>query len=230
MIELFFQLTEILLAIVKEFGYLGIFLGMTIESSFFPFPSEIVLVPAGALIAKGEMTFMAVFIAGLLGSLTGALINFFLALFLGRTAVDFLISKYGKIIFLNKAKLKQSDDFFNKHGGITTFIGRFIPVIRQLISIPAGFSRMNLLKFCLYTSLGAGIWALILIYIGYFFGNNSELITQNVHAILWTLLFSSLIISITYIILNKKRSVKKSKLKQSAIFKKKIIKKISIIC
>jgi len=209
MIELFFQLTEILLAIVKEFGYFGIFIGMTIESSFFPFPSEIILVPAGALIAKGEMAFIPVFLAGLLGSLTGALINFFLALFLGRAAIDLIISKYGKILFLSKKQLKKSDDFFNKHGGVTTFIGRFIPVIRQLISIPAGFSKMNLPKFCLYTSLGAGIWVLILIYIGYFFGNNSELIAQNMHLILWTVLISSLIISITYISWNKKKSIKK---------------------
>ena len=115
MFEIFYNLIEALIAVIKELGYLGIFIGMTIESSFIPFPSEIILIPAGALVAKGEMAFLFVFLAGLFGSLAGALINFFLALLLGRTAVDFLVSKYGKILFINKEKLKKSDDYFRKY-------------------------------------------------------------------------------------------------------------------
>ena len=179
MLEIITQIASFLVLIIKELGYFGIFMGMLIESSFFPFPSEVILIPAGALIASGELNFFLVFVSSLLGSLSGALINFFLALFLGRAFVDLLVLKYGKFIFINKEKLKKSDEYFKKHGEITTFIGRFIPAIRQLISIPAGFSKMNLLKFCLFTSLGAGIWALILIYIGYLFGNNSELIQRK---------------------------------------------------
>jgi len=203
LLELFSQLIGILLSIIKELGYIGIFIGMTIESSFFPFPSEVILIPAGALVAKGEMSFGLVFVAGLLGSLVGALINYFLALYLGRTTIDLLISKYGKIVFLNKEKLKKSDDYFKKHGSITTFVGRFIPGIRQLISLPAGFSRMNLFKFCLFTGLGAGIWAAILIYIGYFFGSS---ISSELKAII-TLIFIavSLIILLIYIIYKKKK-------------------------
>ncbi len=200
--ELFHSLIEVLLSIIKELGYIGVFIGMTIESSFFPFPSEIILIPAGALVARGEMSFALVFLAGLLGSLTGALINYFLALFLGRTAVNLLISKYRRIFFINKEKLKKSDDYFKKHGEITTFIGRFIPGIRQLISIPAGFSRMNLFKFCLFTGLGAGLWTAILIYIGYFFGSSIEA-TQKIMITLILLLFC-MIILIIYILLNKK--------------------------
>jgi len=200
--ELFHSLIEVLLSIIKELGYIGVFIGMTIESSFFPFPSEIILIPAGALVARGEMSFVLVFLAGLLGSLTGALINYFLALFLGRTAVNLLISKYRRIFFINKEKLKKSDDYFKKHGEITTFIGRFIPGIRQLISIPAGFSRMNLFKFCLFTGLGAGLWTAILIYIGYFFGSSIEA-TQKIMITLILLLFC-MIILIIYILLNKK--------------------------
>lgn len=203
LIELFNQLTAVLLSIINELGYLGIFIGMALESSFFPFPSEIILIPAGVLVAKGEMTFVLVFLAGLLGSLSGALINFFLALYLGRTTVDFLISKYGKVFFINKAGLKKSDRYFKKHGDITTFIGRLIPVIRQLISLPAGFSKMNLFKFCLFTGLGAGIWTAVLIYTGYFFGNNSAWLNGNLKIITLILLLFSLIIITIYVLRGK---------------------------
>lgn len=202
--EILTQLITTLLSIINELGYIGIFIGMTIESSFFPFPSEIILIPAGALVAQGKMTFLFVFVAGLLGSLAGALINYFLAMFLGRTTIDFLVSKYKHILFLNKEKIKQSDDYFNKHGEITTFIGRFIPVIRQLISLPAGFSRMNLFKFCIFTSLGAGAWVTILIYLGYLFGNNASLIQENLHTITIIIILISGIIALTYILLNRK--------------------------
>ena len=107
MIEQFFsQSIETLLLIINQLGYLGIFLGMTIESSFFPFPSEIILIPAGALVAQGKMSFLLVLLAGILGSLVGAFINFFLALYLGRTTVEFLLSKYGKVLFLSKKSLE----------------------------------------------------------------------------------------------------------------------------
>ena len=204
--ELFSPLVNILLSIIKELGYIGIFIGMTIESSFFPFPSEIILIPAGALVAKGEMSFILVFLAGISGSLLGALINFFLALFLGRTVVDLLVKKYGKIFFIDNKKIKKSDDYFNKHGSITIFIGRLIPGVRQLISIPAGFSRMNIFKFCLFTCLGAGLWVGILIFIGYFFGNNSEWISENMNIIIMFLLFFSLITIVVYL-WSKKRKI-----------------------
>lgn len=202
-LEFFFSLIGTLIAIIKELGYFGIFLGMVIESSFFPFPSEVLLVPAGALVARGEMIFSLVFIAGLLGSLVGAFINYFLALFLGRTAIDFLVSKYGKFMFLNKEKIKNSDKYFLKHGEITTFVGRLIPGIRQLISLPAGFSKMNLFKFSFFTALGAGLWTAILIYTGYVFGNNIDLIKGNLTLVL---LVFALIVILLYLIRRKKKS------------------------
>jgi membrane protein DedA with SNARE-associated domain len=196
-LELFHNLIEVLLLIIRELGYLGIFIGMTIESSLFPFPSEVILIPAGALIAKGEMTFALVFLAGLGGSLAGALINYFLAMCLGRTAMDLLVSKYGKVFFINREKIKKSDNYFKKYGEITTFIGRLIIGVRQIISIPAGFSRMNIFKFCLFTGLGAGIWTIILIYIGYFFGSDIESSLKILITVI--LLILSLIIVIIYL-------------------------------
>ncbi len=204
--ELFTQLVDYVLLIIKELGYMGIFLGMTIESSFFPFPSEAILIPAGALVAQGEMSFLWVFVAGLLGTIAGALINFFLALYLGRAAVDKIVAKYGKVLFLNKRKLEKSDAYFKKHGEITTFVGRLIPLIRQLISIPAGFSKMNVFKFIFYTALGAGIWVFILIYTGYLFGNNLEWIYNNIKLISLILLWFSLLIVIIYVWRRRKRS------------------------
>jgi len=206
--ELLNQLTAVLLSIINELGYLGIFIGMALESSFFPFPSEIILIPAGVLVAKGDMAFILVFLAGLLGSLSGALINFFLALYFGRTAVDFLISKYGKVFFITEAKLNKTDSYFKKHGDITTFIGRLIPVVRQLISLPAGFSKMNLFKFCLFTGLGAGIWTAVLVYTGYFFGNNTIWLNENLKIITLILLLFSLIIIIIYVLRNKTQKPK----------------------
>ena len=108
MINLLSNIVNFLLSTISEIGYMGIFLGMTIESSFFPFPSELILIPAGALVASGEMSFFLVFLAGVLGSLTGALINYFLALFLGRTAVDLLVSKHGKFLFIDKQRIKKA--------------------------------------------------------------------------------------------------------------------------
>ena len=190
------QFIEILLSLISRLGYFGIFIGMTIESSFFPFPSEIILIPAGALVARGEMSFIFVFLAGLLGSLVGALINFSLAFFLGRKTIDLLISKYGKFLFITKKKLKKSDNYFKKHGEITTFIGRLIIGVRQFISLPAGFSKMNLFKFCLFTALGAGIWTMILTYTGYFFGSDIDL-TLKIMITLF-LVFFSLIVVLVY--------------------------------
>ncbi len=165
-------MTQSVLNFVDSLGYFGVFIGMTIESSLIPFPSEAILIPAGALVAQAKMNFLWVFIYSLLGSVAGALVNYFLALYFGRSAFDFFIAKYGKFLFMDQSKLEKSDNYFKKHGEITIFVGRLVPIVRQFISLPAGFSKMNLSKFILYTSLGAGIWSFLLIAIGYFFGSN----------------------------------------------------------
>jgi len=166
------ELAQSLVDLIFDWGYLGIFLLMAIESSFIPFPSEIVLIPAGYLAYNGEMNVVAIMGSALSGSLVGAFINYYLALTLGRK----MLKRYGKYFFIKENALEKMDSFFAKHGHISTFTGRLIPGIRQLISIPAGLAKMNLVEFSLYTTLGAGIWAFILTMLGYFIGQNQELI------------------------------------------------------
>ena len=162
---------------IGKLGYFGIIALMFLESSFFPFPSEVVVPPAGYLASKGDMNLAAVIICGIFGSLLGALFNYILALLLGRP----ILLRYGKYFFLPPERFVKVDDFFYNHGEISTFVCRLIPGIRQYISFPAGLAKMNLLKFSLYTSLGAGIWVAILAYIGYFVGNNMDMVKKYSH-------------------------------------------------
>ena len=137
------ELAQTLVDLIFDWGYLGIFILMAIESSFIPFPSEIVLIPAGYLASEGNMNFGIIMASALGGSMTGALTNYYFALILGRK----ILHKYGKYFFIKESTLEKMDNYFDKHGAISTFIGRLIPGIRQLISIPAGLARMNLIKF-----------------------------------------------------------------------------------
>ncbi|HDP25422.1 MAG TPA: DedA family protein [Deltaproteobacteria bacterium] len=168
---------EWLVAVIGRLGYLGIIALMFLESSFFPFPSEVVVPPAGLLAARGEMSLALVIACGIIGSLLGALFNYALALWLGRP----LLIRYGRFFFFPRERFQKVDQFFIDHGEISTFTCRLIPGIRQYISFPAGLARMPLFKFCLYTALGAGIWVVILAYIGFFVGNNMDLVRQYSH-------------------------------------------------
>jgi membrane protein DedA with SNARE-associated domain len=170
-------LTEIvnwIVSTVGSLGYPGIFLLMLIESSFIPFPSEVIMIPAGYLASKGDMNIAIAIACGILGSLMGALINYYLAIWLGRP----LLIRYGKYVMFKEHHLVQMEDFFARHGHISTFTGRLIPMIRQYISIPAGLAKMNLPIFCFYTSLGAGIWVTILTLLGFYIGENEALIKE----------------------------------------------------
>ncbi len=141
---------------------------MAVESSFIPFPSEVVMIPAAYMAcAEGRMTIPMIIVCGTVGALIGALVNYALSYFLGRPVVyAFANSRIGHMCLIDKAKVEQAEAYFDRHGAISTLIGRMIPAIRQLISIPAGLARMNLLTFIAFTCLGAAIWNSILVGIG----------------------------------------------------------------
>ena len=195
MMDLLHQVINFLVETIGSLGYIGIFALMFLESTFFPFPSEVVMIPAGFLAYKGDMNIYIVLLMGILGSLGGALLNYYLSKTLGRK----LLLKYGHYIWFEEDKLIKMENFFKSHGEISTFNGRLIPVIRQYISLPAGLSNMNIFKFSLYTSLGAGIWVTILTLLGYILGNNQELIKEHLQSITLITLVSIALISIIYI-------------------------------
>lgn len=163
--------------VVDNASYLLIFVLMTVESSFIPFPSEVVVPPAAYLACtKGDMNVFAVVLVATAGALCGALINYFLSLWIGRPLVySFADSRLGHALLINREKVENAEKYFDSHGAVSTFIGRLIPAVRQLISIPAGLARMNLGVFCLFTALGAGIWNGILAVLGWWLGRTVPL-------------------------------------------------------
>jgi len=186
---------------IGDMGYWGIFFLMFLESTFFPFPSEVIMIPAGYLAYQGEMNLYAAVFVGILGSVAGALFNYYLAMHFGRS---FLL-KYGKYFFIKEETLDKLETFFQKHGELSTFNGRLIPGIRQLISLPAGLARMNLIRFTFYSALGAGIWVVVLVALGYLLGSNEALISEYLHTATLIALVSVVFITIFYIIRHKRR-------------------------
>jgi membrane protein DedA with SNARE-associated domain len=191
-------------------NYWGVFFLMTIESSFIPFPSEIVVPPAAYLAALGKLNIWLVILAGSMGSLLGALINYFLARYLGRPIVYKLLkTKMAKYLLLNEEKVKRAEDFFSRYDKGSTFFGRLIPVVRQLISLPAGFAQMNIWSFSLYTFLGAFIWTSVLAALGYFFGAHDEKLRQYYQEIVYFIVFLAILFIIYLIIKYRKKKKKK---------------------
>jgi len=186
---------------VGHWGYGGIVVMMFLESSFFPFPSEVVVPPAGYLAARGEMSLPLVIGAGIAGSLLGALFNYWLAVAWGRPFFE----RFGRYFLVSAKNLDRADRFFAEHGHISTFVGRLLPGIRQYISLPAGIARMNLGLFALFTGLGAGIWVVILALVGYYIGNNQALVQHYLHQILLGLAGFALLLTVVYVLRHRRR-------------------------
>ncbi len=199
------EIIDLIVWIVGDLGYLGIFIMMVLESSFFPFPSEVAMLPAWYLASIGQMNFSIALLVGTLWALFGASINYALWFFLWEKIVRTLISKYWKFFFIKEEHYNKTNVFFQKHWVITTFIGRLIPVIRQLISLPAGVFKMNIPKFLFYTWLWAWLWNLALMYVWYIAWENQELIKEySKELLLWSIIFV-VIVWFIYYLFNKKK-------------------------
>ena len=184
------SIVHFLVDTIGQWGYIGIFLLMFLESSFFPFPSEVIMIPAGYLAYKGDMNLFLIIISGLIGSIMGAWFNYFLAHRFGRKFLE---------KFISHKKLDKLDKFFATHGHISTFSGRLIPGVRQYISFPAGLAKMNGIIFTFFTGLGSLIWILVLVGLGYFIGENQALIHKYLKEITAvTLIILAIIIFIYY--------------------------------
>ncbi len=193
--------TEFLIEIINQIGYFGIFLGMFLESTLVPIPSELIMIPAGMAASKGLMNIYAVTIVGILGNVAGAVFSYYLALSIGRK----LLLKLGKYFFVKEQTIIKIEKFFEKHGPISVFIGRLLPGFRHFISLPAGIAKMDLKAFYFYTSTGSTIWTSILAALGFFIGENQDLITKNLHNIILSCVICSAVILALYFI--KKRKI-----------------------
>ena len=189
------ELIDWLVTTIGAMGYPGIFFLMAMESSIFPVPSELVMPPAGFLAQQGKMNIGLAILCGTFGSLFGAYVNYFAARHLGRP----LLLKYGRYVWITEEKFTRVENFFLRHGEISTFLGRLLPVVRHLISLPAGLAGMGHLRFSLYTLLGAGIWVTVLTYIGYFIGEKQELIMRYSHQAVILVILTSAVILAVYI-------------------------------
>ncbi|MCU0856943.1 MAG: DedA family protein [Pontiellaceae bacterium] len=206
------HLIDWIVGIVGQWGYIGIVVMMFLESSCFPFPSEVVMIPAGYLsspaylnsanyVSGHEMNLWTAVFMGIIGSWLGALFNYYLALLLGR---PFLI-KWGKYLLISEKNFEKGEHFFRRHGEISTFTGRLIPVIRQYISLPAGIARMNMGHFLFWTGLGAGIWVTILTVIGYVAGQNRALIEKYSREATILTVIGCVIIVVVYMMIQRRR-------------------------
>ncbi|MDR1649366.1 MAG: DedA family protein [Synergistaceae bacterium] len=205
------SVTGWLVETIGRLGYAGIVALMFLESSFFPFPSEVVLPPAGYLAWKGEMSFVAVVACGIAGSILGALFNYWFALRFGR---PFLI-RHGRYFFVSESSIEKAESFFARHGHISTLVGRLLPVIRQYISLPAGVARMKLDIFILYTSIGAGLWAVILTLVGYLLGEHQELLERYLRALTLFSVACAVLLATGYLLWYR-RSLKKESRRREA--------------
>lgn len=175
MIEFIHQINSWLIEVIVKLGYFGIFLGMFLESTLVPIPSEAVMIPAGMAVAKQQLNFILVVFFGVFGNVLGAVFSYYLALWLGKP----ILLKVGRFFWIKPQTITKIEIFFLKYGEISVFVGRLLPGFRHFISIPAGIAKMNITKFLFYTTLGSTIWTTILVIFGYYFSLHQEYLLNN---------------------------------------------------
>lgn len=207
---MFEAIIDFLVKFTETLGYFGIFLMTALESTFLPIPSEATMIPAGYLVHQGKMDGPIVFVLSVLGTLTGSLVNYWIAYHYGRG----LFIRYGKYILMDEEKLLKMEDFFQRHGPISIFVGRLILGVRHYLSFPAGLARMGLKKFCIYTATGGAIWMFTLLTLGYLIGDNQELLKKILP---WIKLGLVLVVALIIFVYVKRSSAKRrSEIKSSS--------------
>jgi membrane protein DedA with SNARE-associated domain len=194
-------LSNLVIGMIKASGYLGVFFTMAVESACIPFPSEVIMPFAGFVVSEGKMTLWAITMAGALGNLFGSIVAYLVGVFGGRPFLE----KYGRYLLISKKKLQIADDWFNRYGSKAVFFSRMMPIIRTFISLPAGIARMNFLKFCVYTLIGAVPWCLLLGYLGVLLGPQWIRIKPYFHII--DILVAVCVVGfVVYLVLKRRRS------------------------
>lgn len=202
LVELFETTMHLLVELMNQIGYIGIFIGMFLESTLIPIPSELVMIPAGMSAFYGNMNLGLVLFVGILGNVSGAIFSYYMAMYLGRP----ILFKIGKYFFVKEHTIIKIEKFFHTHGNISIFIGRLIPGVRHFISLPAGVAKMNFAKFCLYTTAGSSIWTCVLVFLGYNIGAHQDLIKEYLHNIILICMLACIATIVIYNIIHKRKS------------------------
>lgn len=196
---------DLLVHFTDRAGYLGIFIMTFLEGTFLPIPAELTMIPAGYLIYQGELSLIYVIISSILGTICGALFGYYIAYKYGRN----LVVKYGKYFMMDESKLVSIEAFFKKHGSVSTFTGRLVPALRHFIAFPAGLAKMDLTKFCIYTGMGGGIWMITLTLLGYYIGENEDMIAEYIPIITLVTISVCLLVIAVYIIKTRRSDASK---------------------
>lgn len=202
--ELIDPIINFLVNFIGQVGYLGIFFGMFIESTAFPLPSELIVIPAGIAASQGQMNLGLIIFIGTLGNVAGAVFSYYLAEFAGRA----VLLKIGKYLFVKPETIFKVEEYFKSHGPISVFISRLIPGFRHFISMPAGIAKMDIKLFCFYTTLGSAIWTTVLALLGYEIGENKELIKEYIHSIILCCIALCTIIIAIYFFFRRRKAQK----------------------
>ena len=194
-------MSNYVLGLIENFGYFGMFLGMILEAIIIVIPSELILATGGILVSKGIFNFFFTFLVGLLGSVFCAIIIYIMGYYGGRP----FIKKYGKYFFMKEEDIYKTDSWYNKYGLIAAFVGRNIPIVRTLISLPIGIARLSFTKFVIYTTLGSIPWTFVFVYFGYSLGNNWTIIKTSLDKLKIPILFLIILFYLSRIFIRKKK-------------------------
>jgi membrane protein DedA with SNARE-associated domain len=207
--DFFTAIANFILVTITTFGYAGVFIMMVLESMVFPAPSELIMPFAGFIASQGDFNLVLVIVVSTVGSIVGSIFSYYIGKLWGTK----LVIRYGKYILVREEDLHKTEEWFNRHGEVTIFVFRLVPVVRHLISLVAGVAEMDVKRFTIYTLAGAAVWNSIMAYLGFYLGSNWHLITNYVDEISWVIV-ALIVIAVVWFIV--RHLVKRKQFKQSS--------------